>query len=304
MDRDLLNRLAGETWYYEIELAQGLMTAGRPRANLAVTRDFAKRIDVRGRSCLDIGTQEFVCPILLKRRGAARVDAYDRLSLESRCLTLQQIYGVEFNYWHGLPVTQLQSRLKQSGQTPLYDFVNFAGVLYHMVDPLAGLAIARSFVRTGGLLLLETSVKRSREHTLDFNAGGQFYPGSNYFQVSVTTIDYWLRMLRLQALDCAWWGGREIGRLLVVCRAVDDVLPDPGDDWMKLGFIEKDLEPFGLDYRALGNELGEVPYVPRSDLEPTFRAGGSSIDLFATLEQGTDYPVNDARTRLRLSDNA
>lgn len=304
MDRDSLSRLAAERWYYEIELAPEIVTAGRPRANLAVTRDFCERIDVRGRSCLDLGTQEFICPILLKRRGAARVDAYDRLSLETRYAALQQIYGVEFNYWHGLPLDQLQARLRQSAQTPVYDFVNFAGVLYHMVDPLAGMAMARSFVRTGGLLLLETSARRSPEYTLDFNAAGRHYAGSNYFQVSVATIDYWLRMLRLQAIDCAWWGREEIARLLVVCRAVSEVLPDPGDDWMKLGFVERDFAPCGLNYGALASDAEQVPYAPRSDLAPILRPGGQALDLFETLQQGKKYAINRARTRLCLADSA
>lgn len=302
MEHDLLNRLAAEQWYYAVELAPGLLSGGRPRNNLAVTRDFCERIHVRGRSCLDIGTQEFVCPILLKRRGAGRVDAYDRLSLVLRYEALQQIYGVEFNYWHGLPLDRLRSRIQQSGHNPVYDFVNFSGVLYHMIDPLAGMAIARSFARQGGLLVLETSARKSNDYTMEFNAAAGHYPGSNYFQVSVATIDYWLRMLRLQALDCAWWGGRELGRLLVVCRAVGEPIPDPGDEWMEQGFISNDFEPVGLNYRELASDAEDVPYAPRADLAAVLRPGGKAIDLFATLQRDTPYPVDAERSRLRLAD--
>lgn len=52
---------------------------------------------------------------------------------------------------------ELLAATKVRGQGP-FDVVVFAGVLYHMIDPLAGMAIARSFLREGGIAVLETSV--------------------------------------------------------------------------------------------------------------------------------------------------
>src|SRR5262245_8270415 len=84
-----LKDLARERWYYEIELADGLTTDGERHGNIAVVREFLRRVDLRGATCLDIGTQECVAPVLMMRQGAAHVDAYDRRSLENRYMAVK-----------------------------------------------------------------------------------------------------------------------------------------------------------------------------------------------------------------------
>jgi hypothetical protein len=299
-----LERLAADKWYYEIELADGIVTNGCPRPNAAVYRDFFERIDFKDKVCLDIGTQEFVSPVLMKRHGAGHVVAYDRLALTERYKAICQSYDVNFDYIHGLSLNDLKVRLKSEGKPTAYDIVNFSGVLYHMIDPLAGMAMARSFLRKNGLMILETSVKKSGDSILEFNDKGRIYPGSNYFQISIGTIDYWIRMLRMEALDCTWWGGADVCRFLVICRATDGVAPDTDDQWMEKRFITVDLEPYGLNFGELESNAPPVSYEVRQDAEFKYRSGTKRIDLFKTVKANPRYNHKEARTTLCLDDMA
>ncbi len=71
-------------WYYNIELEEGGFTDGTARKNLALTRKLLRNVDVKGKTCIDIGTTEAVIPVLLKRAGAKTVVAYDRLDISEK----------------------------------------------------------------------------------------------------------------------------------------------------------------------------------------------------------------------------
>ena len=114
-----------------------------------MVRRLLELTDLRDARCLDIGTQEALIPVSLLRLGAKSVVAYDRLDLSERIRLVQQAYGVEFEYIPGLQMDELQTALWKDRKSPL-DVVVFSGVLYHMIDPLVGLCIARSLVREGG----------------------------------------------------------------------------------------------------------------------------------------------------------
>jgi SAM-dependent methyltransferase len=292
------------SWYYRIELSPGVFTDGKPRPNVALTRDFLRHIDLSGTTCLDIGSQDFVVPVLLKRQGATTVVAYDRLSLTQHWEQVKQSYEVDFDYVHGIPLNELKQALRDQGKPESFDVVVFSGVLYHMIDPLAGLAMARSFVRSGGLLVIETSVKLASEHILEFNAGGKLYAESNYFQVSIATLDYWIRMLRMAPIDAALFRGAEasdIRRCGIVGRATEGVEADPDDSWMRGHFLVVEFEPYGLRYEELASSAPPVPY---RSLEggSALRAGTQSIDVPKTLAARPVYRPDKALQDLKLSD--
>jgi SAM-dependent methyltransferase len=292
-----------QNWYYRIELSNGTFTDGRLRPTLALCRAFFPRIDKTGLRCLDIGTQEFVAPVLFRRQGAAEVVAYDCLDLEDRRRVVAAAYGVEFRYAAGLPLMGLKAHLRQQGVDPVFDYVNFCGVLYHLPDPLTGLAIARSFLRSGGLMLLETSVSLDAGFVAHVNHAGRLYPGSNYFQVSLEALDYWVRMLRMRVVDVAFSGDDRIGRVVAVCRAVDWHVAEPGDGWMSRGFVDRDLAWFGLNFAELGSAAPPVPYHGRP-AGHVMRPGLDSVDLYQTFLRTGRAAVDMRLAELRLKDAA
>lgn len=299
-------------WYYQIELRPGVLTAGRQRPSLSMVRHQLQRVDLPAARCLDIGTQEGVVPAVLARSGAGRVAAYDRLDLSDRIALVQEAYRARFDYYHSIALAELPGRLREAAERP-FDLVVFAGVLYHMVDPLAGLALARSFVREGGLLLVETSAMLSRAMSLHLNAAGRYYPHSNYFQVTTGALDYLLRMLGLRALDCLhsvprttrWmqrlWPvrPREAYRVSLVCRAVAEPLGLPGDRWITRGFIRQDLQACGLDFAPLRSRAAPVGYRP-SGHRLRYHAGLDAVDIHRSVCAQPRFASDPELSLLRL----
>lgn len=221
------------SWYYTIELSPGELTPGQDHANVATTRALLRHVAFRGASCLDIGTQEAMLPVLMKRAGAGYVAAYDRLDLSERIRRVKRAYAVDFDYIGGIQLADLPRALEARGHR-IVDVVVFSGVLYHMINPLGGLATARSFCRRGGLFLLETAAVQDRQMALHFNAAGRLYGVfANFFLPTTACIDYFLRMLRLRPLRACCIGGREEGsivRLAVLCRSDIEPVALPVDD--------------------------------------------------------------------------
>jgi Protein of unknown function (DUF1698) len=194
-------------------------------------------VDFSSVSCLDIGTQEAMLPVLMKRAGAAYVAAYDRLDLAERIQKVKQSYGVEFDYIGGTRLADLPDEL-ESRSHRVVDVVVFSGVMYHMINPLGGLGIARSFCRAGGLFVIETAAMQSRQMAMHFNAEGKLYGMSaNFFIPTTACLDYFLRMLRLRPLRGAYVGSPEdssIIRLAVLCRSEAQTNPlNPDDEWCR-----------------------------------------------------------------------
>jgi SAM-dependent methyltransferase len=305
-------------WYYRVELRPGVFTGGRRRGTLGMVRHQIGNMDVAGRRCLDIGTQEGAVATVLAQAGAGRAVAYDRLDLSDRIALVKQAHGVDFDYQHSCQLDDLPRRLQVSGEGP-FDVVIFAGVLYHMIDPLGGIALARSFVREKGLFLLETSAIVSPQPILHFNSQGRFYPGSNYFQVTLGALDYFLRMLRLQVIDCHYcqgaylsWAGRlwsllgrrsgnQLCRVSVVCRAVGEPLPVASDKWMKKPFIASDFTARQLDFERLRSASPAVDY-RRGENRLTYHRDLDSVDLYRSVVRGIPLIPKKDSTVLRLAD--
>lgn len=270
-------------WYYSIEVEPGRFTDGQGYANVHLTRSALRQIDVSGLSILDIGSMECLIPILLSRRGAARVVAYDRLCFDERVAFLKSRLGVDFEYVFGLPLTKLREAL--NGET--FDVVVMSGVLYHMMDPLAGLLTARGLVKTGGIIVVETATIKSAEMVGYFNAEGRFYSGDNFWFPTAALLDYLLRLARLKPLDCFHLKQRSarrpllrrdrLARLCVPCLAIDHAPGQPGDTWIQAS-QRKDFSEF-LDWSRTGVRE-PLPYVSAS--QGLRRRNDGSVDLYRT----------------------
>jgi SAM-dependent methyltransferase len=224
-------------WYYSMELVPGLFTPGVKHLNLGLTRNLLSRCEVSSRKCLDIGTMEGAVPVLLSRRGADPVVAVDVLNCGVKILMVKHFTGAQFNYRGGL--THLETapliRRRYGGD---FDLVVLSGVLYHCFGPLHVLATARSLLRTGGLMIVETFAAVDEQQAMFFNARGTLSPdASTYFLISVPLLEYLLRYFKLRPIDCVqspavMVAGRKSARVAVACRATNELDPDV-DPWMK-----------------------------------------------------------------------
>lgn len=293
-------------WYYRIELAPGEITHGRMRPTLALQRDVFDRIDLKGARVLDIGSQEGAGTVALKRAGADYVAAYDRLDLSERLNAVSRAYDAPMDYFGGLFFQDLRQAMIERGVDPVFDVVNFSGVLYHMMDPLAGLAIARSFLRENGLMIVETSVLNAQYFQVKFNHFGRYYPGSNYFQITSHTLDYWLRIMHMRIIDALWRGSDEVCRVIAVCQATDFPVIDDRDAWATKRFLLEDVKAYGLHYDTLKSErpgpgFEMFPHQRQLKVNLSQPLNTESIHLFNTLDQTERHKIDEARSELRLN---
>ena len=151
-------------------------------------------------------------------------------------------------------------------------------------------------------MILETSVSVAAGYLAQINQAGQLYEGSNYFQASIAALDYWVRMLRMKIIDAAFKGGKktDIGRALFICRAVDQPVAEPGDEWMKRKFIEADFKSFGLNFSELSSSAPELPYNGKSDNLVMREIG--SVDAYKTFLAKRPTRIDKNLMSLRLAD--
>ena len=329
-------------WYYSMEMEPGKLTPGQTFSNVGLTRALLQRADLNGQDCLDIGTMEGLLPILMRRRGARSVTAYDRPSaLTSRIASVKKRFGADFDFVSGFPLAELPAKVDQR----TFDVVVMSGVLYHLFSPLAGLAIARGLLRNGGLMIVETGAIISDEMVMHWNSASRF-KGEAYFYPSVACLDYFARFLRMEVIDSTFlgWGtidGLVIARVAFACRAVSDVPGDPDDHFIKGTFhTEVDVAEH-LDWKRCLSTLPQVRYdapssrplrlqsLPLRALRRSTRNAGlkglsnridnaigtrpatywlrrdcRSLDLARFCKQAKPQQVTDRDTQLWLSDTA
>jgi 2-polyprenyl-3-methyl-5-hydroxy-6-metoxy-1,4-benzoquinol methylase len=130
--------------------------------------------DLTGKTVLDIGCYLGGPALLLAAMGAKVVaieevakyvdclkyirDAFDLENLEPRRLSLYDLTADEFQ--------------------DAFDIVLFAGVLYHLSDPVLGMRITFDALKPGGTVLLETGAMRSEERVIEY-AGREQQSGTN-----------------------------------------------------------------------------------------------------------------------------
>lgn len=235
--------LLNSWWYYSVELMPGVIARGQyPDSIPMLPRIIMRRCDLRGASCLDIGSMEGLMSVLMARGGARRVLALDGVD---HCLeklaAVKHYYGVSFEYRTVGPMYSLSEKLGGEG----FDLINCSGLLYHVVSPLTVLTGLRASLKRNGLMIVSTNVIVEEEAFADFNSAGRLQVEPNTFwYLSTGLLDYVLRYLRLAPIATAYqphdtmatdWRmrtGKPSGYLAILCRAVDRILPTEEDEWM------------------------------------------------------------------------
>jgi 2-polyprenyl-3-methyl-5-hydroxy-6-metoxy-1,4-benzoquinol methylase len=232
--------LATKSWYYSVELADGVIAQGQYHPDLPmVPRLLTRQVDLAGSDCLDLGSVEGLMPTLMVRSGAARVLATDFTNYcADKLVAVKKAYDVEFDFKAVGLMYDLHTKIRGG-----FDFINCSGLLYHTWSPLDVLAGVRPLLKRNGLMVVSTNVVVDDDWSAEFNAAGRMNRETNTFwYLSVPTLGYLLRYLRLRPVDALLVPesdfdqplrstiSRPTGYLGVLCRA-DDAAVD-SDDWM------------------------------------------------------------------------
>jgi 2-polyprenyl-3-methyl-5-hydroxy-6-metoxy-1,4-benzoquinol methylase len=233
-------------WYYSVELLPGLITKGQyPDSFPMLPRILLRNCDLRGTTCLDLGSMEGLMPVVMRRQGAKAVLATDAIDhCREKMAALRHYYKARFEFEHVGLMYDLGSKLRKSGRNS-FDVINLSGLLYHVFSPLTVLAGVRSLLKKNGLLIVSTNIVADNSFTMHLNNAGRLQEEINTFwYLSVRALDYLLRYLKLAPIDCLYISHRDIkssvryvtdvesGYLSVVCRARDEPIPTREDDWM------------------------------------------------------------------------
>ena len=295
--------LFNQFWYYGIELLPGLFTPGQEHNNIVLTRTLLRHCGLEGQRCLDIGTMEGLVPVLLTRRGAIETVALDGLDCSEQITWVQHYTGSNFKYHPAVMFDQILTLLKDHGR---FDVVVLSGVLYHVFNPMHVLGVARSMLRTGGLMIVETAGVQEDNFAMYFNHAGEVYtdPTSFWFP-TVPMLDYLLRYFKLAPLDAVWMGkskamGKSFSRVATVCRAVDDIVPKKNDPWMATAMQTIDYGPAVRLNSAEDTLRQPVPY-ERGGASAYRHGDTGTCDLFRTVESTRAVKVAPELIRLGLA---
>ena len=171
-------------WYHKIDLGNGLITPGRDYESIwQVCRATMDRVNFAGKRVLDVGACDGLWAFEAERRGAALVVATDLFDYAlERFLFCKRVLGSKVVPFYNVSVYDLSDSLGRylTGTHPpflpyfnRFDIVIFFGVLYHLRDPMLGLAQVRSVVKEGGTVLLETAYAHGEEKPVMLFGGGE-----------------------------------------------------------------------------------------------------------------------------------
>jgi 2-polyprenyl-3-methyl-5-hydroxy-6-metoxy-1,4-benzoquinol methylase len=306
-------RIFEEKWYYSVELGPGLVTEGFQFDNIICTRELLRRLNPAGRDICDIGTMEGIIPILLKRRGARSVVATDAVDYSERIRLVQECYGERFEYYPRTSLGRIKSFLaervglsKYVGQQKIdqgFDVVTLSGVLYHVFSPLHVIGLARTLLREGGILILETAVSCHDRYSMNWVFDGEkyiYWSGTNTWFITLRLLDHILRYMKFKVIDCVHGQPREDAtRVALAAVAVPDPLPLKAEaEWFKPDNMIDYNEVVDPQW-ATGGPI-EIPYTPGHNYFHSELPG--TVDLHKTVMKTRPLATDPHRLVFRLQD--
>jgi SAM-dependent methyltransferase len=189
-DAVLRAEIGRRPWYHRMDLGNGVLTPGRDYEGLwNLTRRAREEIDYRGKAVLDLGSWDGMWAFEAEALGATLVVATDcahvwhapvHVGMQNCLLVREALFSDVMPLWNVSPTNLRPSLTTIVGSAPRlrsgFDIVQHLGLLYHLRDPMLSLAQARSVLREGGTLLLETAVYRDDERcAMYFNGGGKAF---------------------------------------------------------------------------------------------------------------------------------
>ena len=174
MNSTLQSRVAGLPWHHSIDLGGGLVTPGGKSLSLCTGEAglIFDRVDLIGRTVLDIGAWNGFFSFEAKRRGAGRV-----LATDSYCWSHPQIRGREtFEIARSALGIEVDAREIDAADLSAdlvgeFDVILYLGVFYHRYDAVEALAKVAPLAKQ--LLIVETHLDNRQLDTPAMT----FYPG-------------------------------------------------------------------------------------------------------------------------------
>lgn len=174
---DISDQVARHYWFHTIDLGNGILTPGLKSAEMMRQESEAMfgPINLRNKSLLDVGAWNGGFSVEAARRGAARIAALDHATWNNPELqgreTFDLVAEATNNKFDAIDIDLDQSglSLKSLGR---FDVVLFAGVFYHLIDPIAATRELAALTRE--VLVVETHV----ENIGDGRPAMVFYPGA------------------------------------------------------------------------------------------------------------------------------
>jgi SAM-dependent methyltransferase len=147
--------------------------------------------DLKGKRVLDIGCWTGATSFLLAAMGADVV-AIEEVAKYVECVNyLRDSFGVDNLEARNLSLFDLAADEFQDA----FDIVLFAGVLYHLSDPIIGTRITFNCLKPGGTCLLESSVNQLDGYLLEYvrsysRRGNWFFPSPAVVEAIMEDVGY------------------------------------------------------------------------------------------------------------------
>lgn len=180
------------TWYHEIDLGNGVVTPGHKefRDFWTQIRKVRSNLDYKNKKVLDICAYDGMFSFEAEQLGASIVVATDCCYRQYKnILFCKQALNSKVIPYFNISPHNLEDRLDvfltecvaehDEPYDRLFDIVQHFGLLYHVRDPMLSLSQARSVIKSGGYLVLETQGIEGNESKMIFNGTPQkneFWP--------------------------------------------------------------------------------------------------------------------------------
>jgi 2-polyprenyl-3-methyl-5-hydroxy-6-metoxy-1,4-benzoquinol methylase len=310
-------RILSQHWYYSVELRPGLYTRGDEHANVICTRELLARVSPSGLDVCDIGTMEGMIPVLLKRRGARSVVALDAIDCTEKVQLVQLCTGESFEYVPRVSLSRIKEALSERARLSSYssewgqmkiqtgfDVVVLSGVLYHVFSPFHVIGLARTLVKRGGLLILETAASCEDRYAQNwvFRGDKWIYPsGTNTWFLTLRLLDHLLRFMKFKPVDCVHGPiYKDIARVAVAAVAVADPLPlEAESEWFMQSTTNIDYNEI-VDTEWARSSPVEIPYSPGSCVYHPELSG--AVDLHLTVKKRPGLPDDRNKIIFRMED--
>jgi SAM-dependent methyltransferase len=295
-------------WYHDIEVFKDKWTGGIPQTvSIPATRGILKHVDLSEMRVLDIGAMEGFFSLLASRKGPKSIMSTDRWDFSEKISYLQSALNAKFEYVPGISLDKIPARLLQSWGE-LSDCTIFSGVLYHMFDPMGGLARVRGFLRPNGIVVIETAAVCSDEACLVYNDNFWLYDPGTYFVPTTGWLNVVLPFLGFRPIDCRYfevgtYKDKSVCRIAVCCRAADiPIFSSPPPDYAKgdrswyIRYAKFDFAEF-MDF-----ELVEKQSSSQIKYESPTQTSEEDLLRLDRFYGNPELKVDPTSTRLRLVD--
>jgi len=159
-NEDLKSRVQAFYWHHSIDLGAGVVTAGGKSLELC-EREAAlifDRIDLKGRTVLDIGAWNGFFSFAAKRRGATSVLATDSFCWKDPGFRGRETFEIARDALRlDVSAREIDVAEMSTESVGTFDIVLYLGVFYHRYDAIE--ALARVAPLAGELLVLETHLE-------------------------------------------------------------------------------------------------------------------------------------------------